>query len=234
MIVADSAPSLQRGPHRIHRHVPAADDDDLFSPDDRRVVFGKAVGLHEIRTGKVLVRRIDAAQVLAGDVHEDRGPCADGDVHRVIPLGEELIHRLEAADDRVGLDLYSQFHEIVDFRIHDRLGETELRDAVDEDASRLVEGLEDRHVVPITDQIPGDGEPRGPRPDDGNAFPVALRPRGDGDLSRIPFVVGGKTLQTADGDRFTLLREDTDLLALVLLRADPPADGGEARLSPSV
>src|SRR5450759_803589 len=40
--------------------------------------------------------------------------------------------------------------------------------------------------------------------------------------------VGGVTLQAPDGDRLLLHAEDTELFALLLLRADAAADGREA------
>ena len=120
------------------------------------------------------------------------------------------------------------FPEILDLRIDDRLGQTELRDPVNEDAARLVQGLEDRDVIAELDQIAGDRQPGRTGADDRDPFPVGLRRRRDRDLARLPLVIGGEPLQAADGHGLALLPEDADLLALVLLRADAAADGGKA------
>ncbi len=40
-----------RGSGRVHGHVAAAHHADAASADDRRVVFGKGVGLHQVRRG---------------------------------------------------------------------------------------------------------------------------------------------------------------------------------------
>ena len=44
-------------------------------------------------------------------------------------------------------------------------------------------------------------------------------------MGKLP--VGGKALQAPDGDRLLLPAEDAEQLALLLLRADAAADGGE-------
>ena len=220
-------PQTQGGPDRVHRHVPAADHGNILPPHDGGVVFRETIGLHEVGAGEILVRRIDAAQVLAGDVHEDRRAGADPEEDRVEPLREELVYRLEPPDDGVRFDLHAQFLEIVDLRLHDRLRQSKLRYSVNKDAARLVQGLEDRHVITEIDQIARDREPRGTGADHRDLFPVGLCRRGDGDIARLLLVVGGEPLKAADGHGFSLLPEDADLLALVLLRADAAADGGE-------
>ena len=89
-------------PHRIHRHVPAADDDDPLAVQDGGVAVG-APGAHEVDPGQVLVRGVDALEVLAGDVHEHRQPGTDREEDGVEPLAQ-LVEREGLADDRVGLD----------------------------------------------------------------------------------------------------------------------------------
>ncbi len=95
-----------RGSDRVHRHVSPADDDDALAVEDRSVGVG-IPGPHEVDPGQVLVGRVDALQVLAGDVHEDGQAGADGDEDRV-ELGSQLGQGECLADDRVRLDLHAR------------------------------------------------------------------------------------------------------------------------------
>ena len=215
----------QRCPDRVHRHVPAADHGDILAAGDRGVVFRKTVCLHQVGTGQILVRRVDPAEIFPGDVHENRCTGADAEEDRVESLGKELVHRLDPADDGVRDDFDPQFLQVVHFRLDDRLRQTKFRDPINQDAARLVQGLEDRHIIAEFHQVARDRQTRGAGTDHRHPFPVGLRPRGYGNLSRPALVIRGEPLQSADRDRLPLFPEDADLLALILLRADTAADG---------
>ena len=153
-------------------------------------------------------------------------PGADSQEDGIVALGEEIIDRLQPADDRVGHDLHPDFLQILHLRIDDAFREAELRDPVDQHAPRLVQGLENGHIVSHFDQIPGDREPRGAGPDDGDALSRRGRQSRDLDRPGAALEIRDKALQASDGNGVPLLAEDAELLALVLLRADPAADGG--------
>ena len=66
----------------------------------------------------------------------------------------------------VELDLDAHRREPVDLRLDDVLGQAELGDAVDEDAARGVERLEDRDVVAELGELARGGQPGRPGADD--------------------------------------------------------------------
>ena len=154
------------------------------------------------------------------------GPHSQKD--RVEALGEEIVDRLQPSDGRVGHDLHADFLQVLHLGIDDALGEAELGDPVDQHAARFVQGLEDGHIVAHLDEIAGDREPRGAGPDDGDALSRRGRQSRDLDRARVSLVIGDEALQAPDGDGVPLLAEDAELFALVLLGADPAADGGQA------
>ena len=92
----------------VHGHVAAADHAHAPPADDRRVVVGKGVGLHQVRAGEILVGRVDAAEVLAGHAHEAaagrrrrrrtrrRNPSSSSSSSTVIDLPIDLV-QLESA-----------------------------------------------------------------------------------------------------------------------------------------
>ena len=111
-------------------------------------------------------------------------------------------------------------------RRDDRLGQAELRDAVDQHAAGLVQRLEDGDVVPSAARSPATVSPAGPEPTTATRLAVGRRDRGQ--LARCPcsrLPVGEEALEAADGDGLALLARGRTLLALLLLRADPAADG---------
>ncbi len=111
--------------------------------------------------------------------------------------------------------------------VDDRLGQPELRDAVDEHAAGGVQRLEDHDSVALLGQVGGAGQTGGASAHDGD---VLARLRGPGRRDHLGdgrLVVGGEALEPADGDGVALLVQDAHLLALGLLRADAAADGGQ-------
>ena len=87
-----------------------------------------------------------------------------------------------------------------------------------------MERLKNRHGVPALREVARAGEPCGARTDNRDLVPVRLRLfRRCLHIRVVP--VGDKALQSADGDRLSLDTAHAFALALVLLRADAPADG---------
>ena len=116
---------------------------------DRRRVFRELVGLHEIAAREEFIGRVDAVEALARNALEARqaGARADEDGVKALFL-HELIDRVEAAGYRVKLDLDAELLDVLDLLLDDRiLRQAELRDTVRQHAARLVQGLEDRHIV---------------------------------------------------------------------------------------
>ena len=146
------------------------------------------VGAHQVDAGEVLVGRVDALEVLARDVHEDRQAGAVGDEDRVELLAQ-LGQGVGPADDRVAAR--SSRRPPRGGRppaCDDLLGQAELGDAVDEHAARLVEGLEDGDVVAALGQLAGGGQAGRAGADDGTFLPLggASRGRGAAVVCRAP------------------------------------------------
>jgi hypothetical protein len=149
---------------------------------------------------------------------------------RLMPgiFGEQLVDRERLADDMVDFDLHAELLQTVDLTLHDRLGQAELGDAVDEHAPGLVKRLENRDAVPHLRQVRGHRQARRPRSHDRDL--VAGRDRRGG--RRIAelhqrAVVGDEALEPADRHRLVLDADGALGLALLLLRADAAADGGQ-------
>ncbi len=87
--------------------------------------------------------------------------------------------------------------------------------------------LKDAHPVPHLGQLGGAGEARRTGTDDGHPFGPPAGDRGNGEQVVLHLEIGYEPLELPDRHGGQLLAEDADLLALGLLRADPPADRRE-------
>ena len=213
--------------HGVHRHVAAAHDHDTL-PDVDRGVVRLVVGVHQIGPRQELVGRNHAVEVLARDAHETGQPGARADEDGVEPfLVHQRVDRHGAAHDHVGLDPDTQPFDLGDFARHDPLlRETELGNAVDQHAARLVQRLENLHFVAHAGQVAGAGQPGRAAADDGDFMAVA----GCGGLYRgavFEFPVADEAFEFAHGDRLALDAQDARTFALALLRADAAADRGQ-------
>ena len=145
-------------------------------------------------------------------------------------LGEQLVDGDRAADDGVGHDLNAHALRAPSTSLrHDRLGQTELRDTVHQHAAGLVEQLVHGDFIAHAGEVARAGQTGRAGADDGDAVAV-----GNGLLDlRVGVGVGGvpvgdEALETADADALALDAADALALALMLLRADAAADGGQA------
>ena len=106
--------------------------------------------LHQVGTGQVLVGGADAGIALAGDAHKPGQTGAGADEHG---LKTHVLHQLvdgeHLADNHIGHDLHAQRFQLVHLALHDGLGETELRDAVDQNAAGGVECLKDGDLIAL-------------------------------------------------------------------------------------
>ena len=217
----------QRRARRIHRDIAAADDGDMAADLDWRRVLWELIGLHEVTAREELIGRVDAVEALARNALEARqaGTRANEDGIEALFL-QELVDRVETTGHRVDFDLDAELLDVLDLLLDDRvLRQTELRDAVGQHAARLVQRLEDGHIIALLREVARAGEARRARADDGDFLRIS------GTLDRLDLFIRGElaisdeALKAADGDGFAALREDAVLLALILLRADAAADG---------
>src|SRR5450759_2833944 len=213
------------GPDGVHGNVAAAHYRHALTAQDRRVGV-RVVGAHEVHAGQVFVGRVDALEVLAGDVHEDRQARAYGHEDGVELLAQ-LRQGVRLADDLVGPDLDAVVDQPVHFLLDDVLGQAELGDAVDQDATGRVEGFEDRDLVAALGQLAGRSESGRARTHDGDLVARQSRLSRREDVTVVDGPVGDKALEVADRDRRAGLGAQADLLALRLLRADASGDAGQ-------
>ena len=186
----------------------------------------RAIGLHQVDAGQILVGGIHALEALARNPHEARQTRAGGDIDGFVAHFKQLVDGEHLADDHVRFDIHAHGFQAVDFLLHDGLRQAEFRNAVHQHAARQMQRLVNRDLIAQLRQIARRRQAGRPRADDGDL--VAVR---GGRLGMIRHVLAvpirDKALQTADGDRFALDAAHALALALVLLRADAAADGGQ-------
>ena len=214
----------------VHRHVTAANDGNLLAlkiHDGGIAVL--AIGLHEVDTGQELVGGEHALEVLAGDVHKHGQTCAGAHEHGLIALFlHQLIDGDGAAHHGVGDYLNTEVLKALDFLLNDGLGQTELGDAVHQHAAGKVECFIHGDIIALTCQIACTGETGRAGTNDSHLVTVGLGLSGSAALMTVGvMIVGYKTLKAADTHALTLNAADALTLALVLLRADTTADGGQ-------
>ena len=91
----------------VHGDVAAADDGDALALEHRGVGPRELVGGHQVHAGEILVGGIDALEVLARHIHEDRQAGAVGDEDGVELLAQ-FRQGVGAADDDVADDLHAR------------------------------------------------------------------------------------------------------------------------------
>jgi len=87
------------GTDTVHGGVAAAENGDVFAVDDGRVVVLKIIGAHQVRPRQVFVGGINADQVLTGNAHEIGQAGAGADEDGIVTQLEQLVDRLDFADD---------------------------------------------------------------------------------------------------------------------------------------
>jgi len=218
-----------RTAHGVHRGVAGADDGRPPRPPDRRVVFGERVRVHQVDARQELVGRVDALEVFAGDIHEDRRARAGADEDcRVAKLVDELVDGDRLADNHVPHELHAERLEVLDVLIDDLLRQTVLRYPVAEDATERVQRLEDRHRVAELREVAGRREAGRAGADDRDLLVTPDLARGGFAPAAVRALpVGDETLKPADADRILMGGKHATRLALVLDRADAAADRGQ-------
>ena len=115
--------------------------------------------------------RVNTVQILARNLLEVGQACTRADKYRVV-FPEQLVHGLHAADDRIGADLHAQRLDGRDFLPHERLRQTELRDAVYQHAARGMQGFKDRDLIAELGKVACAGQTGWARADHGDLFSV--------------------------------------------------------------
>ena len=189
--------------------------------------FGEIARAHQVAAREQLVGGEHAVQRLAGNAHETRIARAGADEHRVeAHLGDHLLDREQAPDQRVAFELDAEPLELVDLDVDHRVRQAEIRDAVLQHAARLVEGLVDGDVASRLGHVGGARHAGGTRADDAHLEAVGL----DVGNVRPAFAdrhVADEAFEAADGHRLQRLADGAHALALVFLRADAAADRGQ-------
>ena len=208
----------QRASGRIHRYIAAAYDRHLTVLLDRRIgTF--FVCLHQIDSRQELIGRIYTIQRLARNSHKTRQSRSGSDKYSFI---SHFIHQLvdgqHLTDYAVALYIHAQRLQAVHFLLHNTLGQTELRNTIDQHAARQMKRLIDRYRVSLFRQISGTCQACRTCSDHRDL--MAIRLWSDRRFRRIGIMpVCYKTLQTADSNRIALDTAHALALALALLRA---------------
>ena len=213
----------------VHSRVAATYHHDTFGGVEGSVGFGIG-GVHQVDARQVLVARHDVHAVLAGDVHKVGQAGTRGDEYAFVPFFLEFFHTFGLADDAVLDELHAHLLEVVDFHVHDLVGQAELGDTIFQYAANLVQGFEDGDVVAILHHVACKAQSGRTRTHDGHLDVVLGGQFGQDDVAALALIIGYETLQVADGyGGFVHLQVDALAFALLLLRADASADGGQRR-----
>ena len=190
----------------VHGDVAAADDRGRLGVQDRRVAFFE-ISLHEVDTGQIFICRADALERLAGDVHEHRQARAGADEDSLEAHLEQIVDGQDLADDHIGHDLDALRLQLFDLVGNDGLRQTELGDAVDQNAAGGVQRLKQGHLIALLGKQRRAGQAGRAGADDRDLQAVGLGLLRHGvDVLTVP--VGDEALKTADGDRLALVAAD--------------------------
>ena len=138
----------------------------------------------------------------------------------------QLVDGQHLADDHVRPDVHAQPLPGPRPCADDVLGQTEPGCWEHQHVARNVQAFVDGDLVAQLGQIARDGQAGGTSADDSDL--VAIGRRGGGLAMYVVAVpVGDKALQAANADGLALDAADALAFALVLLRADAAADGGQ-------
>ena len=131
------------------------------------------------------------------------------------------------ANNDIGLEVYPHLSQILDFHIYNLVGQTELRDAVLQYATNLVECLEDVNIITFLHHITRERQSGRTRTYNSNLNAVGWCNLRQTDIAALTFVVGSETLQIANGYCwFVHFQVDTLAFALFLLRTNTTTDSG--------
>ena len=201
-----------RGTAAVHRGIAAAKDEYALA-DLRHVP--------EINAGEPVEADMNLRRgfLAAGQVQIAATRRAAADEHRVVALGQQILHRFDAA---VTDEFDAQIEDVAGFLVDHFLRQAEPRHLGTHEAAWFGIGLKYGHPVAQRGEIAGDGQRRRPGADASDAPAVAAGSRRRHACADVALVVGGDALEPADGDR--LGRGGIGPGTVVLLY--PPAPAG--------
>ena len=212
---------------RIHGNVTAADNSDCLAVADGGIIFGQ-ICLHQIDSCQVFICGINADQCFAGDTHEGGQACACADKDSIkAHIVDDFINGKHLADNHICHNLYAQSSQLINFLLHDCLGQTEFGNTVNQYAACLMEGFEHGYFVALLCQIPCAGKCGGTGADDSNLFAVGGRLFGQL-IAVFHIPIGNEAFQTTDGNSLALHASDAFGFALAFLRTNTTADRGQS------
>ncbi len=211
-------------PRGIHRYIPAANNRYFLPPKYRRIIIFQ-IGFHQIVPGQKLIGGKHAVRVFSRYPHKLWQPRAGTDKYRRKTfLAKKFVDGCRLANHNIRFYLYSQRFYILNLRCNHRLfRKAEFRDAIYQHTARLMERLENCHIVPRLRKLPCTGQTRRSRTDNRNFLPLLFHRRLR-TYSVLPRPVRRKALKLTDGNRIALNAPDTFCLALALLRTDTSTD----------
>ena len=187
-------------------------------------------GIHQVHPRKVLVGRHDVEGVLSRDIHEVGETRSRTDEDALEAFLLQLIHADGLTHDDIRLEVDTHLAQVVYFHVHDSVGQAEFRNAVFQNTAYLVQRLKYVYVVTFLHHIARKAQSRGSRAYHRYLDAIGRLRIGQRHLPALSLVIGGETLQVAySHGRFVHLHVHAPALALLLLRANPAAYGGERR-----
>ncbi len=218
----------QRGSQTVRGRVPAADHRDAVSNRQRfPPAFGQD-GRIDIQAGQEFIRRKNARQIDSGNLHAGRDRGAGPQEYGLIPVPQKRIHGMGFPDGDAGADLHAGVTQILDQDVDDCLIEFKFRNAVGEQAPGTGRGFENRHRMPLQDELFGARQPGCPGAGHRDALPAGGAGNNvEGVL--CAFEIGRKGFQRAAQHRFVIFIPDAGALTKLFERANPPANLGHGR-----
>ena len=99
-------------------------------------------GIHQVYTGKILVRRHDVQGILTRDIHEVRQTCSRTHKDALKSLFFQVFYRDGLAYDAVGDEFHAHLLKILNLYVYDGIRQSELRDTIFQYTTYLVQSLE--------------------------------------------------------------------------------------------
>ena len=143
-----------RTANRVHRRVAATDHSDILVPaiKNRRLKLTGPVRLHQIHSRQKFIRRINTAQIFTGHTEKLRQTSTGGNEHSAETfLIEKFIHRDRLPDDNIRFKLHTHPPHVFDFVADDVFRQPKFRNAINQNATDVVQCFEHRDRMTALD-----------------------------------------------------------------------------------
>ena len=132
--------------HRIHGRVSTSNHGYPLAEGHRgiRIFTGR---IHQVHTGQVFIGRHNVDGVLARNVHEIRQPGTRSHKNSLEALVLQFFHAEGLPNDAVLHKGHTHLRQVLDFHIHNLVGQTELRNTIFQHTANFVQGLEHGHII---------------------------------------------------------------------------------------